>query len=312
VHSEDEPPLVVLPGTSAAPPFIFVHGDVRGGGWYCRTLAQLIGSEMPMIVLPTLRPTGPQDPRTVEAMAAIHVAEVRKVQPHGPYRLGGYCFGGVIAFEMAQQLRDQGEVVERLVLVDTSLRNAPLLRWRSLVDLVLPAGPRSAALQRRADWLGRVGALRRKSSAERWEWVRRNVAKRLPGGQRAAGTSGSEEPKQTGEIWTRPGTDVIRFEARGAGAYVPRSYDGPIDLVVAVEKAEVADVAYAATMGTEPSQRTARVGRRGWQFVTTDVRVHPVQATHVGLITSALETLAGVLRRLLVIDMQNSNERSHE
>jgi thioesterase domain-containing protein len=60
---------------------------------------------------------------SVEAMAAEHVAHIRQVQPHGPYFIGGSCVGGVVAFEIAQQLGAAGEEVERLILVDSRFPN---------------------------------------------------------------------------------------------------------------------------------------------------------------------------------------------
>ncbi len=56
---------------------------------------------------------------SVEAIAAEQVAEIRKLQPKGPYLIGGACIGGVVAFEIAQQLRRQGEEIAMLVLVDS-------------------------------------------------------------------------------------------------------------------------------------------------------------------------------------------------
>jgi len=52
-------------------------------------------------------------------MAALYVREIRRVQPHGPYFIGGYCLGGTIAYEMAQQLQAQGEQVALLAMFDT-------------------------------------------------------------------------------------------------------------------------------------------------------------------------------------------------
>ena len=56
----------------------------------------------------------------VEAIAAGHLAEIRAVQPAGPYLLGGECIGGIVALEMARQLRAQGEEVSLLCLLDTA------------------------------------------------------------------------------------------------------------------------------------------------------------------------------------------------
>lgn len=56
---------------------------------------------------------------SLEAMAAAYLCGVRAQQPHGPYLLGGYSMGGVVAFEMARQLEACGEHAELLVLVDS-------------------------------------------------------------------------------------------------------------------------------------------------------------------------------------------------
>jgi amino acid adenylation domain-containing protein len=60
---------------------------------------------------------------TVEQMAAVYAATVREQQPHGPYLLLGFCFGGIIAYETAQQLRRAGEEVSLLVMLDSTLRS---------------------------------------------------------------------------------------------------------------------------------------------------------------------------------------------
>ncbi|TME46626.1 MAG: hypothetical protein E6I60_14960, partial [Chloroflexi bacterium] len=59
-------------------------------------------------------------PPTVEAIAADRLQAVRAARPHGPYVLGGHCNGGMVALEMAHQLRAAGERVKVVVLVDTS------------------------------------------------------------------------------------------------------------------------------------------------------------------------------------------------
>jgi thioesterase domain-containing protein len=60
---------------------------------------------------------------TVEELAASYVADLRAHQPAGPYQLGGYCFGGIVAYEMARQLRQQGERVALLALINGSPPN---------------------------------------------------------------------------------------------------------------------------------------------------------------------------------------------
>ncbi len=90
----------------------------------------------------------------VPELAAYYVDEVRKVQPHGPYLLGGYSFGGTVAFEMTRQLEAGGEDVRRLIMFDALppesyvdclraeedvLRAAPLL-LRTLIPRTLEEG----------------------------------------------------------------------------------------------------------------------------------------------------------------------------
>ncbi len=58
---------------------------------------------------------------TIEEMARDYLASIRQVRPSGPYRLGGWSMGGVIAFEMARQLEAAGEEVESLVLIDSQV-----------------------------------------------------------------------------------------------------------------------------------------------------------------------------------------------
>jgi thioesterase domain-containing protein len=57
-------------------------------------------------------------------MAADHLATMLAIQPHGPYRIGGYCNGGLIAFEIARRLQAAGEQVALLAVFDADARNA--------------------------------------------------------------------------------------------------------------------------------------------------------------------------------------------
>ena len=66
--------------------------------------------------------------RSVREMAADYVDEIRTVQPHGPYLLGGECIGGVLAYEMARRLEELGEKTDLLVLLDTERPSRAALR----------------------------------------------------------------------------------------------------------------------------------------------------------------------------------------
>jgi surfactin family lipopeptide synthetase A len=112
-------PLVPLQPAGQNRPFFCVHptgGDVVG----YRELAALIGSHQPFYGLqaPQLADVGDND-LTIEEMAALYVAAMRSVQPEGPYMIGGWSLGGLIAFEMAQQLHRAGETVALLAVIDS-------------------------------------------------------------------------------------------------------------------------------------------------------------------------------------------------
>lgn len=62
--------------------------------------------------------------QSIEAMAARYIEAMRSVQPHDPYYLGGYCFGGVLAYEMAVQLQRRGERTALLVIIEGSAPSA--------------------------------------------------------------------------------------------------------------------------------------------------------------------------------------------
>jgi thioesterase domain-containing protein len=297
LHAEAEPPLVVLNPEGRQPPIVFLHGDVTGGGWYCRRLVPLLDLDAPMIVLPTLRGDAPDAPATIEAMARHHLEEVRRLQPNGPYRLVGYCAGGAIAFEMARQLERSGQGVERLVLIDSVAANARFRHFEWLLALVSWDWSPSKRLDERARLLrklgyysGRLRAVGRLSYEERWRWLRKQVKARLPGMEDPVDRALDPQSDDTlrAELDARPGQDVLRFQSRAARAYVPGRYRGRIDLVVAVDPRHDSE-----------AMRSLSMSRRGWQLVASDVQVYPVASSHVGLITDQIAVLAEALRGFL-------------
>jgi len=116
----DYPPELVLVQPSGTKPISFwVHGLVGFAHVY-RNLSQALGPDYPIYGLQARGVDGQDPPHgTIEEMAAHYVQAIRKVQPQGPYYLGGYSSGGVIALEMAQQLAAVGEVIGCVFLLDT-------------------------------------------------------------------------------------------------------------------------------------------------------------------------------------------------
>ena len=86
--------------------------------------------EQPFYVLRDPRTAGERRVDTVEQTAGHFAEAVRRVQPHGPYALGGHCYGGIVAFEMARQMNAAGERVALLTLFDTPTPGYPkVMRW---------------------------------------------------------------------------------------------------------------------------------------------------------------------------------------
>jgi amino acid adenylation domain-containing protein len=106
--------LVPIQPNGSRPPIFCVHGGA-GTILHLQPLARRLGSDQPFYGLQARGLYGGAPPlRTVEEMSEHYLDELRTVQPHGPYRLAGYCFGSIVAFEMAQRLTAEGEEVELL------------------------------------------------------------------------------------------------------------------------------------------------------------------------------------------------------
>ena len=124
-------PVVAIQAQGGRVPFFFPHVHWQGGATYCFTLAHELGPDQPFYVVEPYRFDVLGAPPALEDIAAECVKSVRAIQPHGPYRLGGYCGAGFIVFEMAQQLHAAGQQVEKLIMVEPGVGPyyAPVLGW---------------------------------------------------------------------------------------------------------------------------------------------------------------------------------------
>ncbi len=137
-------------------PFFCIAG---GGG--STLYFQSLAAHMPTVPFMgvQLRGTdGQHEPHeTVEAAAAETIDAIRSTQPEGPYRLGGHCFGGLVAYEVARRLQAAGETVERLIILDAP---APLSRMKGLnqIEDVVPD---------QAEWLAKIAEILAESAGQR-------------------------------------------------------------------------------------------------------------------------------------------------
>ncbi|MEU6585517.1 acyltransferase domain-containing protein [Nocardia sp. NPDC046763] len=101
-------------------PLFLVHPT--GGDVLCYLdLARALTTDGPVIGIQDPELTGAAGPQTIVGLAEVYERVVRERQPEGPYRLGGWSMGGIIAHELARRLRAAGETVEVLVLVDANI-----------------------------------------------------------------------------------------------------------------------------------------------------------------------------------------------
>ncbi|MCM3623871.1 amino acid adenylation domain-containing protein [Brevibacillus borstelensis] len=111
--------LVTIQPNGSHLPFFCVHPI--GGGVFCyQRLSGLLGSEQPFYGLQSRGLADDQEPlSSVEEMAIHYLEQIRSVQKSGPYVLAGWSFGGIVAYEMAYQLREAGEQIAALILMDS-------------------------------------------------------------------------------------------------------------------------------------------------------------------------------------------------
>ena len=110
--------VAIKPGGSQTPLFAIPAAGSSGMGHY--PLAKYLNPNRPVYGLQALGLDGKQTPQnSIELIAAHYLQEIRTLQPQGPYYLEGHCFGGLVAWEIAQQLQHQGEEVALLALLDT-------------------------------------------------------------------------------------------------------------------------------------------------------------------------------------------------
>ncbi|HEX5863120.1 MAG TPA: AMP-binding protein, partial [Casimicrobiaceae bacterium] len=124
--TEPFPVLIPLRRSGSAPPLFLVHGRL-GQALVSPYFLRLLGDDQPVWAFQARGLDGLQEPHsTIAAMAADYVSEMRKQRPDGPYFLGALCAGALIAMAMARTLRDAGEVVLPLLLLDPPERPFPM------------------------------------------------------------------------------------------------------------------------------------------------------------------------------------------
>jgi len=277
-HLSSPRQLVTIQEGAGGAPLLYLHGDYTGTGYYSLGLARAMGPEVPFVaVTPSGRDGGEPAP-SYEEMARRHLEAIRAFQPRGPYHLGGTCNGGLVAFEIARLLVQEGEEVPTLVLFAASARN---LRFR--------------ALRRACDLV--TGLLRRDPAAGGVLFgVLRDGLRRVARGVEIRGTAGfvrhalarlfsSPVDLVSGSVVERVGapaqegaSTLYTHYHRIDDEYMPRRYPGKVTLLWPNDEPETAPEALS-----------------WWRRVAPDVELREVAAEHQACVTTHVPVLGRAL-----------------
>jgi amino acid adenylation domain-containing protein len=253
-------PAVTLNRGGDRPPLVLFHGMLTGGAFYALRLARHLGPRQPVHVVPPFTGAGRPVPPTIEAMAAAQLDVVRALQPRGPYRLAGYCNGGLVAYEVARYLSAAGETVELVALI-AAAPVTPLARTgrilRAAASLTgLPPEPIAEPLARVRSLVEALGELprRRRLAFVAAKW--RLLTRRAPG-----------------DDATPP--DVMDVYHRVVMRYFPRPAPSPV--VVFWPEQEPWGPASAAAAA--------------WRRLVPAVDVHVVPGDHLAVVHDHLDVL---------------------
>jgi amino acid adenylation domain-containing protein len=118
-NKKDTPSEMCVYSANDGPKMVFVHTANTGSDAYYQ-LADRISDTVSFAVIEPYNLYHPDDVRhSIKAIATNYVRILKEYQPEGPYILGGWCYGGVVAHEMACQLRQAGEQVDHLIMLDS-------------------------------------------------------------------------------------------------------------------------------------------------------------------------------------------------
>ncbi|HEX8179146.1 MAG TPA: amino acid adenylation domain-containing protein, partial [Pyrinomonadaceae bacterium] len=256
--AETGTPLVALQPHGTQTPLCCVH-EIGGGVMEYVHLARHLGADRPFYAL---RATGGGRAESVTEMAARYVAALRAERPAGPYLIGGWSFGGLVAHAMAVQLRAQQQQVAALCLFDSV---AP--GWLALQPAAATHDGDDPRALAEDIWrlLGRAvpDALR-----ELDRLAPEAQTERLFAYARAAQIVPDEIERADFMSWLAG----YRARLRAARAYVPQQYDGRVALFRASELADADRRAFAAQLGDDPTY--------GWGKYCGRLAVYDVPGAH--------------------------------
>jgi acyl transferase domain-containing protein/thioesterase domain-containing protein/acyl carrier protein len=252
----------------ARQPFFLIAG-MFGNVLNLRHLAHLLGADRPFYGLQARGLYGGADPHdTIEEAARDYIAEMRQVQPHGPYMVGGFSGGGITAYEIAHQLETMGETVSLVVMLDTPL-------------------PQRRALSRKDRLIIQWHQAREKGPLYPLIWVRNRIAWEIA------------KRRQKAETEAEHGFHNAEIEAafyRAIGSYQVRPWDGRVVLFRPPLQGKW-QVSGGALVNSE---RTYVTSDNDWGLMVPGVEVQEVPGDHDSMVLEPnVRVLAALMREAI-------------
>jgi non-ribosomal peptide synthetase component F/thioesterase domain-containing protein/acyl carrier protein len=280
--------LVPIQPRGSQRPFFCIHG-LGGEVLIYYDLARCLGTDQPVygIQAPLLTELGDRC-SPLEELAAEYLQAMREVQPAGPYSFGGYSYGSIVAFEMAQQLKRSGEPLGLLAMLDGP---SPLVarKGERRSDVVMMAGlARSTARQSGAELSLPHEELQALPPNEALAHILAELHK------------ASLVPTGVDLAWVQRALHGVRLREEALQRYEPEPYDGTITLFRSTET-EIESARAWREIGVDVEDRT-----RGWDELST----RPVEVRYVPGYHATILTLPNV--RILAASLKECLNRINE
>lgn len=238
-------PLVTIQSRGTKARFFCVHG-AGGHILLFEKVARHLGTDQPFFAFQAQGIEAGQEPfQRIEEMAALYVKALREFQPDGPYFLGGYSMGGMVAFEMAQQLQAQSQNVAVLAIIDVPAQSPHLqyvrqFAYRLGALLRMSTDGREQLFLRTRHYLFRLSYFGRLSFSAKIAYVKGKLG--LPGKKPGRTSSRQEDtrPANATDLPTESTVDALAkkrirnlfiLNDQAFRAYIPRRYHGRVAII---------------------------------------------------------------------------------
>jgi len=305
-----------LPGT---PPLFLIPG-AAGNTLAMDRVARHMAAHQPIYTFETpLLDIDNLPPAEVETLATYYLEAVQTVQTHGPYHLGGYSAGGALAYEVAQQLRRQGEAVSFLAVIDMPAPSPAYRLWQHVCRSLALLLQLSVAWEERLYlfgrdlgnhvtyfavrgikvWLWRFGRLLERfwQMPLKQKWMRLHRFVRQENGAVSANGRPQRRDMDASTLEDPRARALFELYDRAVRKYLPQPYDGRLTLL-------------RCPLGYGRKEIRSPYPHYGWQPLVRHLETHIINARgHLALLQEpAVATVGQTLQNALSESMKINKE----